>query len=224
MLEIHAKIDPNKPYHSFSVSRDGNYFMLKFPDGSLFAQLNEALATGLGSLENLTSVEIIAYAATKSIQHILSRAKTPGAAKLKADVNVYGAIDDANAVGDRLSLAKVFLQDPEHGIENVEYLNPHLIQFPGFEPPSTTTAHHDLGGLDSLIQPKDVQQEQESFNYTLSTIYQFLRRSRNLQGIRGSAHLLTALLPYAAYLPCLRQCGSLKLTVTTVTKKQRWLS
>lgn len=200
MSEIYAKIDPNKPYHSFTVSKDGNYFMLKFTDGSLFAQLNEALAAGLGSLENLTSVEITAYATTKSIQHVLSRAKTPGAAKLRADINVYGAIEDANIVGEKLCTAKVFLQDPEHGIANVEYVNPHLIQFPGFEPPLTTTGQHDLSGLDSLGQPKDVnvQQEQENFNHTLTAIYQSLRRSRNLQGIRGGAHLLTALLPYAA--------------------------
>ncbi|KAK4442833.1 helicase conserved domain-containing protein [Podospora aff. communis PSN243] len=196
MSELHAKIEPHEPYNAFSVSKDGSYLMLKFPDGCLFAQLNEALAGGLGSLDDLSSIEIKAFAETKSIYHVLARAKKPGEAKLKADVNIYGTVGDADRVVEKLSLAKLFLQDPEYGIANVEYINPHLIQFPGFDAAPAATAHHDVVGPGRSGRPGDVEDEQDNFKQALSSIYQSLKRQRNLQGVRGSSHLLTALLDH----------------------------
>ena len=201
MSELHAKVDPNEPYNSFSVSKDGIYFMLKFPDGSLFAQLNEALAGGLDSLESLSSIEIRAFAETKSVYNALTRAKKPGEAKLKVDINIYGSVEDADTVGEKLSSAKVFLQDPEHAIANVEYANPHLIPFPGFDAAPIMPAHHHVGGPGGYDRQKDVEHEQDSFKHTLTSIYLSLKRARDLQGVHGSSHLLTTLLEYMIYWP-----------------------
>ena len=145
-------------------------------------------------------MEIRAFSETRRIQDVLARAKKPGEAVLKVDVNVYGALDDAAVVGDRLCAAKLFLQDPEHGVQNIEYSNPHLILFPGFEEPSVDGAE---GRLPNKVPDtsKGVRSEQDVFHHTLTTIYHSLRRFRNLDRVQCGALVLTPLLPVRGLFP-----------------------
>jgi hypothetical protein len=69
MLELATKIDPSPPYQSFEVSKYLDYFMLKFLDGSPFAQVSELVSRGLTALEQYQSVEMKAFAETKRILH-----------------------------------------------------------------------------------------------------------------------------------------------------------
>jgi SWI/SNF-related matrix-associated actin-dependent regulator of chromatin subfamily A3 len=109
MPDLRAKIDFSQTYQWFEVSKHCDYFMLKFSKDNLFAQVSELASQGLAALQDLSSVEIMAFAETKRIQHVLDRAKKPSEATLKVEINVYGSVDDARIVGDKLCSAKMFL-------------------------------------------------------------------------------------------------------------------
>jgi SWI/SNF-related matrix-associated actin-dependent regulator of chromatin subfamily A3 len=136
-----------------------------------------------------------AFVETKRILHVFSRAKKPGEATLKVEINVYGSLEDANVIGDKLCSAKLYLQDPDHGTQYVEYCNPHEVKFPGIEEPKPQNQGLDLLP-DSCKPSKAVREEQENFDQTVSSIYQFLTRSRNLERMQGGSHVVTPLLPY----------------------------
>ncbi|KAI1204790.1 SNF2 family N-terminal domain-containing protein [Annulohypoxylon truncatum] len=194
MPEIANKIDPAQEYQSFDVSKYANYFMLKFPDGSIFAQVSELVSRGLTDLQEYKSVEIRAFAETNRIRQVCSRAKRPNEATLKVEINIYGAVNDAKPIGNRLSSAKVFLQDPDHGIQDVEYRNPHVIQFPGIEePPPRNTREGFLA--DPSKTKTTANDTEEDFGFTISTVYHSLTRFRNLERTRGR-HITTQLLPH----------------------------
>lgn len=182
-------------HQSFAISKHGEYFMLKFPDGKLFAQVNKLACQGLAQLQEIPSVEIVAFVETNRLQHVFSRAKTPSEAALKVEVNLYGSIDDAKIVGDNLSAAKMFLQDPERGTENMEYQNPHIAQFPGIEEPVPTSADRVLP--ESVPKSsKTLVEGREDLDQTVSAIYQSLVRSRNLERTQAGTMIRTPLLPY----------------------------
>jgi SWI/SNF-related matrix-associated actin-dependent regulator of chromatin subfamily A3 len=201
MHHLSTKIDPSQTYQSFEVSKHSDYFMLKFSEDSIFAQVNELASQGLAALQDVSSVEIRAFAETKRIQHVFARAKKPGEATLKVEINVYGSIDDAKMVGGKLCSAKLFLQDPDHGTQDIEYCNPHVIQFPGVEEPVPKNTEHGI--CEGPVKPsKSLREERETFDQTLSTIYHSLTRFRSLERMQGGAHIVTPLLRYI--FQCLR--------------------
>ncbi len=192
MEDQRAKIDSSETFPSFLVSKYSDYFMLKFSDNTLFAQVSELAVRGLTSLQDHPTVEIRAFVEAKRIQEVFSRAKKPGEATLKVELNIYGSVDDSKAIGDKLCAAKMFLQDPDHGTEDIEYCNPHVIQFPGIEEPAAKSMGH------VVIEPKQpskaVREERENFDNTVSAIYQSLTRFRNLDRMHGGDHIITPLL------------------------------
>ncbi len=194
MSELAAKIDPSPLYQSFEVSKYSEYFMLKFPDGSPFAQVSELVSRGLANIQQCPSVEMRAFAETKRIHRVFSRAKKPGEATMTVEINIYGSVTDLNVIGEELSSAKLFLQDPSRAIENIEYHNPHTVEFLGIEEPKPESLGQNfLGGPSEPF--KIVKEERKKFDHAVSTIYQSLTRSRNLEGKKGGAHVLTPLLP-----------------------------
>jgi SWI/SNF-related matrix-associated actin-dependent regulator of chromatin subfamily A3 len=195
MHHLSTKIDSSQTYQSFEVSRHSDYFMLKFSEDDIFAQVNELASQGLAALQDVSSVEIRAFAETRRIQHVFARAKKPGEATLKVEINVYGSVDDAGMVGDKLCSAKLFLQDPDHGTQDIEYCNPHVIRFPGVEEPVPKNTEHGI--FEGLSKPsKSLREERETFDQTVSTIYHSLTRFRNLERMQGGAHIVTPLLRY----------------------------
>jgi len=133
-------------------------------------------------------------AETKRIQHVFSRAKQPGQATLKVELNIYGSVEDAKIIGDILSASKMFLQDPDHGTQDIEYCNPHIVQFPGVEEPMTKVKEHGIPKELSVV-PKTAQQERDTFNQTISSIYQSLTRFRDLERIQEGNYVTTPFLP-----------------------------
>ncbi|KAK0747369.1 SNF2 family N-terminal domain-containing protein [Apiosordaria backusii] len=199
MLALMNEIDNGQETQSFNVTQHEAYFMLMFPRSNLlFAQINQALSPALTSLKDLGSVEVKAFANTRHIRSVSSKANTLGQAKLRVDVNIYGSVADAKAVGARLSASKMFLQDPEYGMDNIEYMNPQLIHFPGFEEPTVV----DKPRMDFDTQKnKDlrrVRDQRELFDQRLSQIYSDLQRYRKLKRIEGAKNykLLTNLYPH----------------------------
>ncbi|RKL34554.1 hypothetical protein BFJ72_g9286 [Fusarium proliferatum] len=67
----------------FTISKHFQYFMLKLPDGSIFAQINELACKGIAESQKVASIESIAFVDTKLLQHVFSRAKKPSEATLK---------------------------------------------------------------------------------------------------------------------------------------------
>ena len=207
MQDLQAKIVPSLTHQSFEVSKHSDYFMLKFSDGELFAQISELACRGLAELQELPSVEIVAFAETKRIQHVFARTKKPGEATLKVEVNVYGSADDTKIVGDKLCSVKMFLQDPDHGTQNIEYCNPHVIQFPGIEEPVPTNTDKPFA-RDPHKSSKAVMEERENFDQTVSAIYHSLTRSRSLERMQAGTKIRTPLLPYV--LPHLKGLATTK--------------
>ncbi|KAI1128500.1 SNF2 family N-terminal domain-containing protein [Nemania abortiva] len=180
---------------SFMVSRYDDYWTLNFPNHELFAQVSELVSRGLSVVQNFSSIEVKAFVETKKVQDILRRAKKPGEATLKANFNIYGSMDDARAVGNKLSAAKMFLQDPDHETQDIEYRNPHVIQFPGVEEP--IIEGRENGAVAKPNKPsKALREERDHFDQMRSTIYQLLTRSRHLEGMQGGQLLRTPLLPH----------------------------
>lgn len=195
MANLSAKIDLSQTFQSFEVSKYSDYFMLKFSDQSLFAQVNEMASGGLSTLCDIQSVEIRAFAITERINHVFQHAKRPGEAKLQVDLNIYGLAEDAELVGQKLSGAKLYLQDPDQGLSNIEYNNPHVIHFPGIEEPVVESATSDfLTGIPKTLGAD--KKERKALAETINQIYQSLTRSRHLERMHISPKIVTPLLLY----------------------------
>ncbi|KAI1657698.1 SNF2 family N-terminal domain-containing protein [Daldinia decipiens] len=193
MTEIAAKIDPSQPYQSFDISKYGYCFMLKFPDASVFAQVSELISRGLTELWEYRSVEIRAFVETSRVYHVCSRAKKPSEATLKSEINIYGPADDARSIGNKLGSAKIFLQDPDHGVQDIEYYNPHVIQLPGIEEPASQNAK-ECFLTNQPSHKENMKRTHDVIDHTISTVYHSLTRSRNLERTQ-SVHVTTQLLP-----------------------------
>ncbi|KAF5540893.1 DNA repair recombination rad5c [Fusarium napiforme] len=197
MRDLQSRINPCLPYQMFTISKQYQYFMLKSPDGGIFAQINELASKGIAESQKVASIEIMAFIDTKLLQHVFSRAKRPGEATLKVEVNFYGSVDDAELVGDKLCSQKMFLQDPEHGAENVEYRNPHVIRFPGIEEPTSSSTDQVFQSTKSKSSQAPVDGVNDH-NHVILSIYQSLVRSRDLDTRKTGNMVRTALLPHQA--------------------------
>ncbi|KAK8009963.1 hypothetical protein PG990_008928 [Apiospora arundinis] len=186
MSDLASKVKWAQSSLSFDVSKYYDYFMLKFPDQSLFAQVSELISKGLDSLTSIESVEVRAFASTASIQNVVERANKPGEAKLKVDINIYGSIEDAELVGERLSTAKVYLQDPDQGMQDIEYLNPHVLHFAGIEEPVAAEAEPTLTAGAQRKAPLE-REQRATLPETVATLYQSLTRFRHLERTQGGA-------------------------------------
>ncbi|KAF9768234.1 hypothetical protein IL306_014491, partial [Fusarium sp. DS 682] len=195
MRDLQSRINPCLPYQMFTISKHYEYFMLKLPDGSIFAQINELACKSIAVSQKVASIEIMAFVETKLLQHVFSRAKKPSEATLKVEVNFYGSVDDAELVGDKLCSEKMFLQDPEHGAENIEYWNPHVIRFPGVEESTSSSTDHGFQSTKSKSS-KALIDGIDDHNHVISSIYQSLVRSRDLDTRRAGNMVRTTLLPY----------------------------
>ncbi|KAI6520061.1 hypothetical protein MCOR10_006466 [Pyricularia oryzae] len=111
--------------------------LLEFADGTPLAQVSEIIGKALEAIsQNLgeqETIEVRAFVPPMAARDVIQRTRRQFDATLKVDMNVYGTRKNADAVGRALSKRKIFLQDPDHGVLGVDYHNPHLIEFPGFE-------------------------------------------------------------------------------------------
>jgi len=86
--------------------------MLNSQNGMPFAQVSELVSRGLANIQQYPSVEMRAFGETKRIQRVFSHAKKPGEATMTVEINMYGSVTDSDVIGEELSSAKLFLQDP----------------------------------------------------------------------------------------------------------------
>lgn len=111
VAESRDRLLNNEHVQSFAVIKHDDYLMLIFSDNHIFAQVNEAVSQALTSLFNkFKSHEVKAFAQIGKIQSLFYKSHTPGQAKLRVDINIYGSAADGDAVGLYLgSIAKLYL-------------------------------------------------------------------------------------------------------------------
>ena len=190
MLQLRNKLDQTELVHSFEVIQHATYSMLYLSDGTPFAQANELISKAIGSILELPSVYCTAFANNDACERIFSRAKRPAEAILKVEINVYGEPERSDDVGKRLMNAKVYLQDPDHGIEGIEYNNPHLFRCDSIP----EALMFDLGQQNSTTHASEPENNEGNLDETLSQIYKSLTRFRSLELTSGGAQVLTPLL------------------------------
>lgn len=196
MLELQQRIKFTNPHIMFPVAKHGKYIVLKFPDDTVFAQVSQQAEKAFMIIDDFQHVEIVAYVEAQTVQKVLKKSNRPGEATLKAEFNIYGSKENANIIGDKLSMEKVFLQDPNRGVERIDYHNPHVIHFPGLEEPTMNTIEPEL--INGEILPdesKNSKKKTEVFRQTVSSTLKQLTRFRGLESMEGGKHLTTKLLP-----------------------------
>lgn len=115
----------NSSAQSFLVVQEGDYFALECGVG----RLKKGLCRHLHNLVTQQQVRIKAFVSTNVLNTVLERWRDR---KVDADINIYGAREDAKEIGKVLSKSSIFLQRPEHGLDGVEYYNPHFLRIEGY--------------------------------------------------------------------------------------------
>ncbi|KAI3335700.1 SNF2 family N-terminal domain-containing protein [Ustulina deusta] len=116
---------------SFDVAQEGDYFALKH-GGSTFGRLNKGLCRHLRDLVSKQQVCIQAFVSTNDWDTAMSSWSRRTTTYPLAEINIYGARASAEEVGSILSKYRLFLQMPQHGLDNVEYYNPHILRIEGY--------------------------------------------------------------------------------------------
>lgn len=192
MQQISEAIKPGDR-QTFDVLPHSDYYMLKFAEGDLFAQVCESTSRGFKALNDCQSVEMKAIVNMQAIREVLVRAKRPGEAISKASITIYGSREEGLTVGNALSSSKVFLQDPEEDLETVAYFNPQEARFPGIEEPVPTVLDHSRIAVTSSKDHKN-ELESERLSEAIATIYGSLKRFRVQDQKKGGPRVLTNLL------------------------------
>jgi SWI/SNF-related matrix-associated actin-dependent regulator of chromatin subfamily A3 len=124
----------NSLYIIFKVSLVGDYFELLYSDQKT-ARLNKNFCSQARRLAYL-GVQFQAYllkADWNSVFAAQSKHSTASATTFAVEVNVYSFVYHANQVGEILSQAGFFLQNPAYDSGEVPYCNPQKLEFEGFE-------------------------------------------------------------------------------------------
>ncbi|KAI8630497.1 SNF2 family N-terminal domain-containing protein [Xylariaceae sp. FL1651] len=119
---------PNSSIQSFDVVPEGDYFALMCNEKKL-GRLSKGLCRPLRLVSK--QLRIQAYVSINDLNTAISSWSTQNPTSLLAEVNIYGARADAMEVGSVLSKSRIFLQMPQHGLNDTEYYNPHILRIEG---------------------------------------------------------------------------------------------
>jgi hypothetical protein len=129
-LDTLCLLDNDIEYVALRLTLDERRITIGSADQSDFAQLNSLAASVLHGIAH--NVTLKAYVSRKSCQTLLDMSKSSerGAlARFKLNINVFGLRSDSVLVGETLSNSDLFLQEPYHRTENLDYNNPHVWTF-----------------------------------------------------------------------------------------------
>ena len=129
-----SQLHSTNDYIVFDVSLVGDYFELLY-SGQKVARLNKSFC---GEIRQLTrfGVKFEAYLSKSDWASLFpfgSSYPTHHVAPFDVEVNVYSFGHHADQIGDILSQAGVFLQDPTYGLDEAPYHNPQLLEIQGIE-------------------------------------------------------------------------------------------
>jgi hypothetical protein len=129
-LDTLCLLDNDIEYVALRLTLDERRITIGSADQSDFAQLNSLAASVLHGIAHNVTLE--AYMSRDSCQTLLDMSKSSerGAlARFKLNINVFGLRSDSVLVGETLSNNDLFLQEPYHRTENLDYNNPHVWTF-----------------------------------------------------------------------------------------------
>ncbi|KAJ2989303.1 hypothetical protein NUW58_g3536 [Xylaria curta] len=121
----------NSVVQSVDIVREGDYFALKCGE-TKFGRLNKGLCRQLHDMVSKQQIHIYAYVSIKDWNTAISSWNRSTPTFISAEINVYGARADAKEVGGILSKSRIFLQMPRHGLDGIEYYNPHILKIEGY--------------------------------------------------------------------------------------------
>ncbi|KAK5046235.1 hypothetical protein LTR84_008378 [Exophiala bonariae] len=168
---------------------DSTTGFLKLDDGSLCAQLDHHLFSPLQTLDQMPSIRILAYVRIDGWMRIIDRAKRPKDAETNVDLNIYGAVSARTAVGDLLSDQGIYLQNPKHCEEDVEYENPHMLALEDVEHDGDEMDVENMDWQPETSRPPDIQQ-------TIKDICSEETRDRQYPEEQEYMHVTVPLLPH----------------------------
>jgi len=114
------------PTKCFAVVREGNYFALEH-EGNKFARLKNGLCSIFHELITGSQVRIQAYVSGRDWAAALQSWHPGSTALIPVELNIHGALEDANGIGTILFKSGIFLQAPRYGLGETFYYNPHLL-------------------------------------------------------------------------------------------------
>ena len=172
------------------VRRNEEYFVIALRNGTSLGQISKHASRAFGAVVNMDSVRLSAFVNQDVLIGLAREATSTSSRRFKIGINVYGAKAIAGEVGELLSSNKMFLQDPDRGLDGACYFNPHILCFPDIQLP--TTAPVAVGGLEG--GPEDVgDAEHMSLEVVVSQIYSSVTRYRDLERTTGGSHITSKL-------------------------------
>lgn len=165
-----------------------NEISLEFPDGDIFANLDNHHSSALKGIIRAASTELEALVDVITLRETIEKATKASDATLRVNINIYGPRSSRDTVGCRLSANKVYLQHPDHPRPGAVYDNPHFLTIPGV---NTSTNEEEGDNKTASCSDKD---QSDQFQHAIANVYASLKRSSHLKGVEGDNRLKTALL------------------------------
>lgn len=174
--------------YKFHLNARVQGFTLMLSMGTEFADINTKTSNGLRSLQALTSIRYEVYVSKNEWTHKLKSWKKHGKrSELTAILNVYGAREISEAVGERLSNAGIYLQHPDYCDPASEYENPHFFKLPNVGCPKPG---------DFKVDSTPALSKQGSIMLDYNCVFDTLSRSKHLRDALIDSRIHTPLLSF----------------------------
>lgn len=125
-------------------------------NGTSFARLRDDFSGPLSQVNTSDAVELIAYAQVGTCLDRIRSARKSVEANFKVDINVFGASESGESVGQLLSDHQLYLQHPYSRDELISYKNPHILDFDEVDFEESTARTVDSSSYH--LEPNQVQQ------------------------------------------------------------------
>ncbi|KAK3349252.1 SNF2 family N-terminal domain-containing protein [Lasiosphaeria hispida] len=166
--------------------------VLSLPGEATFGFLRDDMTKALGHLLRPDSeYELEAFSATTRLREQLALATKPNEAIVQVNINIYGPLDQAEEMGNKLSDAKLWLQRPDYYKRQFEYSNPQCIHFPE---------------VDDQLRQEEVRKEvsvkskpraeEERIRKLVQEVHDRLGRAADLGSMEGDQRLKNPLLEH----------------------------
>jgi SWI/SNF-related matrix-associated actin-dependent regulator of chromatin subfamily A3 len=188
--------DTASSFHSFQVAPEGDYYSLAH-SGTPFAIFAKKMCSDIHAILDGRHVRFQAYIGNREWKEALKAwQKERNFTILTSEINIYGSMQDAGVIGNILSQAGTFLQQPRYGLDKVVYYNPHYFQVPGFS--DTHSFNTPIMLIDDTNPSSNltIQQEAQSTpSVEVSSILNSLSHHNDLQERIADRRIRSPLLP-----------------------------
>lgn len=196
---------PSTSFYSVHLeNRNRNFFLISDLSDSL-AVLNDKTTAALQEFLDFPNCYFRTYISHDQWKELLqSGDKNDKVVYILVDIVLYGSYENRNAVGQKLSCARIYLQHPYHQEPNTLYDNPHVLKFDDFEPALRhSNTHTPLAAIresspidHSIINfQSDDNSPAAQIRRKVATVFNSLTRSKSLKRIEADLRIRTPLKP-----------------------------